>query len=477
MGVDAVDHRRGLTVLACDLDPELDVGAFGVVGEDFADVVQQPAPLGQRRIQMQFCGHHPREPGHFLRVVEDVLTVGGPVSHPAYQLDQLGMKTMDARVVRGLLAQLDQLRLQLALALDYDLFDAARMNPAVGDERLERATRDLAADRIEARDDDRIGRVVDDDVHAGRGLERTNVSAFAPDDPAFHLVARERDGRDGGLGRVLGRKPLSRHRDDPLGVALRGATGLLLDVARQGACLGSRLIFYPLEDLPARVVGREPGDPLEPAPLLLDQLVGLRLASPQVELALGQRLFLKPELSLLTRDVLQLPLQCPAAILHPPLGPLPLLPASLDLAIELFAELERFHLPRHHPGIESRFSFAGRTGLDPRRLAARLGQDSPTLAALNPGAHQVDQKRNDQPDHEPDDHEHGSVQLRKYADQVGAHSGTETVPEDRCPRLAGGRRRAKSSAMAAMRVAISRSPRRAWNSSSVIARAARMAAL
>src|SRR5882724_5936555 len=351
------------------------------------------------------------------------------------------------------------------------------MDAPVGNEGLQRAPGNLAADRIEAGDDDRVRRVIDDHVDASRSLERPDVPPLAADDPALHLVAGERDRRHCGLGGVFRGEPLGRHRDDPLGVALRPAAGLLLDVAHQGTGLGTGLVLHPLENFPARVLGREPGDPLEPAPLLLDQLLDLRLPGPQVELALGQRLFLDSKLPLLTRYVFQLPLQRPAAIFHPMLGPLPLLAAALDLAVELLPQLERLHLPGDHPGIERRLRFPGRVALEPGRFGLRLSQDASPLAALNPGAHQVDQKRDDEADHQPEQHQHGTAQLRKRVDQGSAHSGTDTVPAARCPRLAGGRRCARSSAMAEIRAAISRSPRRAWNSSSVIASAARMAAL
>ena len=132
------------------------MGALVVVGQHLAHVVQQPAPLGELHVEVQLRRHHPGEPGDFLRVLVDVLAVGGAVAHPADQLDQLGVEAVDAGVVGGLLAQLDQLHLQLLLHLDDDLLDPARMDPAVLDQRLERAARDLAADRIEAGDDDGV---------------------------------------------------------------------------------------------------------------------------------------------------------------------------------------------------------------------------------------------------------------------------------------------------------------------------------
>ena len=64
------------------------------------------------------------------------------------------------------------------------------MDPPVGDEFLQRKPRDLPPNRIEARHDDSIGRVVDDDIDSGGQLERANVSPFATDDASLHLIVR-----------------------------------------------------------------------------------------------------------------------------------------------------------------------------------------------------------------------------------------------------------------------------------------------
>ena len=61
--------------------------------------------------------------------------------------------------------------------------------------RSSASARDLAPHRIEAGEDHRLGRVVDDDVDAGDDLERADVAALAADDPALHVVARQVDDR------------------------------------------------------------------------------------------------------------------------------------------------------------------------------------------------------------------------------------------------------------------------------------------
>ena len=100
------------------------------------------------------------------------------------------------------------------------------MDAAVGDQPLDRLARDLAAERIEAREDDRARRVVDDQIDAGRQLERADVAPLAADDAPLQVVARQIDDRDGGLDGVLGGAALDGVGDDLLARASRPSRAL-----------------------------------------------------------------------------------------------------------------------------------------------------------------------------------------------------------------------------------------------------------
>ena len=77
------------------------------------------------------------------------------------------MEVEQPELERRRLALLADRLLHLGLDLLDDLLDARRMDAAVGDQPLDRLARDLAAERIEAREDDRARRVVDDQLDAG----------------------------------------------------------------------------------------------------------------------------------------------------------------------------------------------------------------------------------------------------------------------------------------------------------------------
>ena len=78
------------------------------------------------------------------------------------------------------------------------------MDASVGDELGQCHARHLAAYRIEAREDHRLGGVVDDQVDPGGLLEGANVPTFAADDAALHLLRWQAHDGDGGLARVVG---------------------------------------------------------------------------------------------------------------------------------------------------------------------------------------------------------------------------------------------------------------------------------
>ena len=180
-------------------------------------------------------------------MVQHVLAVAGAVLQPSHQLLQLGMEIVHAQLEGGGFAVLPDRLFHLGLHLFDNLFDARRMDAAVGDQPLDRLLRDLASVGIEAGEDDRARRVVDDQIDAGRLFECADVASLAPDDAPLQIVARQVDDRDGGFDGVLG------------GAALDGFGDVL---ARLGRGLLARLGVEPLHEI-RRVAPRVGFDVLE----------------------------------------------------------------------------------------------------------------------------------------------------------------------------------------------------------------------
>ena len=110
------------------------------------------------------------------------------------------------------------------------------MNSAVRYELFERQTRNLAANRIKARNGYCLGRVVDYQIDAGYSLERADISALASDYAALHLVVGQSDNGNGGLRRMV------------CGAALNGGADNFSCYC-VGLVLGALLIFEHLDGL------------------------------------------------------------------------------------------------------------------------------------------------------------------------------------------------------------------------------------
>jgi hypothetical protein len=130
-----------------------------------------------------------------------------------------------------------------------DLLNAARVNPSVSDQLLKRQSSDLAAHGVEPGHDHRVGRVVDDHVHAGGQLERADVAPLAPDDAPLHFIVRQGDGGDGDFRRVIGRDALHGQCDDLLGLAFGVSARALPDLAQAVGGVGARLLLHPSDEL------------------------------------------------------------------------------------------------------------------------------------------------------------------------------------------------------------------------------------
>lgn len=79
--------------------------------------------------------------------------------------------------------------------------------------------------------DDGLRRVVDDEVHTGRGFQRTDVAPFTTDDASFHVLAGQGNRRDGLLVDVVAGITLDDVAQDLLGLAVGSLLGFRLDLA------------------------------------------------------------------------------------------------------------------------------------------------------------------------------------------------------------------------------------------------------
>ena len=243
--------------------PICEVRALHLAVDGLADVVHEGGSDGDVRVESDFAGHDAGQPRDFRRVGEHVLPVARAVLEAAHQAADIGVQIVEAEVERDGFTLLAHRLVGLVLHLLDDLFDARGVDAAVGDQAFDGLLRDLAAVGIEARQDDRAGRVVDDEVDARGHFERADVAALAPDDAALEVVARQIDHRHRRLDGVLGGAALDGLGDVVLGAVDRCFAGFGVEALEQVGGIVARLVFDLLDQQLFGFVGGEAGDALE----------------------------------------------------------------------------------------------------------------------------------------------------------------------------------------------------------------------
>src|ERR1700719_3321745 len=176
---------RGSSEPGEDLATDDRVPPVDVVLDSLADVVEQRRFLGNLLIEADLRGDHARERSGVLTVGQHVVAVRVAIAQRAEQPGKLGVDVGQPDVLAGLLTLVLDLLRQLVARLDDHLLDARRVDTSVAEQPLERGPGDLAANRVEGAEHDRLRGVVDDDVDAGRRLESADVATLPSDDPAL----------------------------------------------------------------------------------------------------------------------------------------------------------------------------------------------------------------------------------------------------------------------------------------------------
>ena len=70
-----------------------------------------------------------------------------------------------------------------------NILNPARMNSAVADQSFQGNSRNFSPDRIKTGQNNRLGRVIHNEVDSRRCLNGPDISAFPADDPSLHLIA------------------------------------------------------------------------------------------------------------------------------------------------------------------------------------------------------------------------------------------------------------------------------------------------
>ena len=200
------------------------------------------------------------------------------------------METLASRQARSPSSRMNVI--DLLAGLGDHLFDARGMNAAIENQLGERHARDLAAHRIESRQDDGLWRIVDDEVDAGGALECADVAALAPDDAALHLVIGQRHNGDGDIGDLIGGAALNGEGDDLARPGFGFLAGAHLDLAGADGCLTAGGFFDSGNQFGARLINGHARHPLQIGGSLVAQGIHSRKPLFQFLISLSQSSFL-----------------------------------------------------------------------------------------------------------------------------------------------------------------------------------------
>src|SRR5436309_46432 len=148
------------------------------------------------------------------------------------------------------------------------------------------------------------------------------------------------DDRYGRLDRVVRGQALDRGGENFFGLLSRGLARLLLEAHADELGLALGLLLHLRHELAPRLLGREAGDHLELAALLVERLCQLAFLLPDRLLAVGQALVLRRVLGEAALDVIELAGELLFLAENPLLDLLDLALAATDLVLELTARLE-----------------------------------------------------------------------------------------------------------------------------------------
>ena len=190
--LDCIHNDRILAILLGNLRAKLHMAAFLLEVNSLADIMQKTCPLRKLLIQAQLRRHDAGKRSDFHRMLKNILTIAVPVAQRTDKTRQLPVHPVDSQLEDRLIADLHNGLIQLLGYLIYYFFNAARLNTAILHQDFQRLPRNLTAYRVEARNGDRIRRIVNDQVNARRLLDRLDVAALTADDASLHIFIGKR---------------------------------------------------------------------------------------------------------------------------------------------------------------------------------------------------------------------------------------------------------------------------------------------
>ena len=281
MGRDGVDDLVALPVPARQFSAHGRMRPLDTRGEGLADVVQECRSSTHLGIRPDLGGKLGSQTPTLDAVGQHVLAVGGPKPQRpddgAQRIGELG----DVQLAEGIVGCRQTHVLDLLHGSSMCLLDTSGMDPAIGDETLQRGLGNFTTHGVETAHQDDAGGVVNNDRGTSRLLDGTDVATLTADDPALHGIGRQVDDGHHGISSHLTGMSFDGRGNDVSGPGLGSHPGLGHDGSGQLFGLQGGLLPRPSHDLLASLLRSESTDVHKFVVGLLQR--GLRLLDLLVE--------------------------------------------------------------------------------------------------------------------------------------------------------------------------------------------------
>ncbi len=170
-------------------------------------------------------------------------------------------------------------------------------------------SRHFPAYRVEAGNDDRLGRVVDDEVDSGGRFDGPDISSLPADDASLHFVGGQRHNADGFFGDEVSGIALNGQGQNLLGLLVGGFPSFVLDLLDPLCGIMTGLALHSLHEVFFGFFGAHPRNFFQPIRLLQDQLLDILFPGLEPVFLLPEVLVSPPELFVLGVNLRGFPLE------------------------------------------------------------------------------------------------------------------------------------------------------------------------
>ena len=151
-------------------------------------------------------------------MIQHILSVAGTVFQASQQFDKLWSQTVDSNGKGCLFAGFLDILLNFFLGFFNHFFDTGRMNPSIIDELFKGDAGNFPAYGVKTGNNNCFRGIIDNQINACQGFQRTDVSAFPADDPAFHFIIGQAHYGNRSLRHLIGSTALDGQRNDVPGL-------------------------------------------------------------------------------------------------------------------------------------------------------------------------------------------------------------------------------------------------------------------